>query len=154
MDVFTRERSYCVSCWNRLPGDIRDAALRLKELNNLKIEELNLSVRARNALMRAGVRTSEQLMSMEVDDLRKIRNIGDKTLYEVQRTMKKLEEQERVAQVQQAPNGSYLHGYCEGKEGMRRAVVRELTRLARRASREQQEILSEACGMVKMIEVL
>lgn len=30
IDVFARERSYCVSCWNRLPQDIAEAAMRLK----------------------------------------------------------------------------------------------------------------------------
>lgn len=30
IDVFARERSYCVDCWNRLPGDIKAAANRLK----------------------------------------------------------------------------------------------------------------------------
>lgn len=32
IDVYARERSYCVGCWNRLPGDIREAAVRLKEV--------------------------------------------------------------------------------------------------------------------------
>ncbi len=30
IDVYARERSYCVSCWNRLPGDLLEAAQRLK----------------------------------------------------------------------------------------------------------------------------
>ena len=30
VDVYARERSYCVSCWNRLPADLLDAAVRLK----------------------------------------------------------------------------------------------------------------------------
>ena len=30
LDVFARERSYCVSYWNRLPGDLLEAAERLK----------------------------------------------------------------------------------------------------------------------------
>lgn len=30
IDVCDREKSYCVSAWNRLPGDLRDAAVRLK----------------------------------------------------------------------------------------------------------------------------
>lgn len=30
IDVYARERSYCVSCWNRLPGDILEATQRLK----------------------------------------------------------------------------------------------------------------------------
>lgn len=32
IDVYARERSYCVSCWNRLPGDLLEAAERLKEV--------------------------------------------------------------------------------------------------------------------------
>lgn len=31
-DVYARERSYCVSCWNRLPGDLLEAAARLKQV--------------------------------------------------------------------------------------------------------------------------
>lgn len=38
IDVYARERSYCVSCWNRLPGDILDAAQRLK---GVQIEQQN-----------------------------------------------------------------------------------------------------------------
>ena len=30
IDVYARERSYCVNCWNRLPQDIKAAAIRLK----------------------------------------------------------------------------------------------------------------------------
>lgn len=30
IDVYARERSYCVSCWNRMPADLLDAAVRLK----------------------------------------------------------------------------------------------------------------------------
>ena len=30
IDVYARERSYCVGCWNRLPHDVMDAAKRLK----------------------------------------------------------------------------------------------------------------------------
>lgn len=32
VDVYARERSYCVSCWNRLPADLLDAAIRLKSV--------------------------------------------------------------------------------------------------------------------------
>lgn len=32
IDVYSRERSYCVSCWNRLPEDIMEAAERLKDV--------------------------------------------------------------------------------------------------------------------------
>lgn len=32
IDVFARERSYCVDCWNKLPGDLLEAAKRLKSV--------------------------------------------------------------------------------------------------------------------------
>lgn len=32
IDVYARERSYCVGCWNRLPADLLEAAVRLKEV--------------------------------------------------------------------------------------------------------------------------
>ena len=38
VDVYARERSYCVSCWNRLPADLLDAAIRLK---SVQIENRN-----------------------------------------------------------------------------------------------------------------
>lgn len=38
IDVYARERSYCVSCWNRLPGDLLEAAARLK---GVQIENQN-----------------------------------------------------------------------------------------------------------------
>ncbi len=120
----------------------------------MKIEDLNLSVRATNALRRAGIRTTEQLMCMEPKDLLCIRSLGHKSLWEIQNAMKELEQKEREQAKEPATHGSYMHGYQEGKEGMRRAVIRELTRMARHLNGDQQEAISEACGMVKMIEVL
>lgn len=32
IDVYARERSYCVGCWNRLPRDMLEAAARLKDV--------------------------------------------------------------------------------------------------------------------------
>lgn len=32
IDVYARERSYCVSCWNRMPKDLLEAAQRLKQV--------------------------------------------------------------------------------------------------------------------------
>lgn len=120
----------------------------------MKIEELNLSVRARNALRRAGVRTTEQLMSMETQDLMSIRSLGQKSVQEIQGVMRELEQQERESIQAPAAHGSYMHGYQEGKEGMRRAVIRELTRMSRRMTGQEQEAVSMACALVKMIEVL
>lgn len=32
IDVYARERSYCVNCWNRLPKDLMQAVIRLKDV--------------------------------------------------------------------------------------------------------------------------
>lgn len=120
----------------------------------MKIEQLNLSVRARNALRRAGVRTTEQLMSLDPEDLRRFRSVGEKTEHEIRKVIGVLEELERKEKTEPAAHGSFLHGYQEGKEGMRRSVIRELTKMARHLNRDQQEVISEACEMVKMLEIL
>lgn len=49
----------------------------------MKIEVLNLSVRAYNCLKRAGINTVGQLNGMSRDDLVKIRNMGPKQAEEV-----------------------------------------------------------------------
>lgn len=42
IDVYARERSYCVSCWNRLPGGLLEAAKRLKRVQIEHQPALNL----------------------------------------------------------------------------------------------------------------
>lgn len=42
IDVYARERSYCVNCWNRLPHDVQDAAERLKSVQIEKMPALDL----------------------------------------------------------------------------------------------------------------
>lgn len=121
----------------------------------MKIEELNLSVRTSNALRRAGVRTTEQLETLEATDLLKLRGFGQCCLKEIQGILDQLHKQEAERRQEGvAANGTYLHGYQEGKEAMRRAVIKEMTRMARHLTGEQKDAISEACGLVKMIEVL
>lgn len=49
----------------------------------MKIEELDLSVRAYNCLKRAKIDTVEQLQQMTDDDLLRIRNMGTRTVEEI-----------------------------------------------------------------------
>ena len=42
IDVYARERSYCVGCWNRLPGDLLEAAHRLNDVQNENRPALDL----------------------------------------------------------------------------------------------------------------
>lgn len=120
----------------------------------MKVEDLNLSVRASNALRRAGVHTMEQLMSMDSGDLLRIRNLGQKTLKEIQAVVKILEQKEREKVQKAGTRGSYMHGYQEGSEAMRRAVIRELTRMGRHKNNDDQKIVSEMCVAIREIEVL
>ena len=49
----------------------------------MKIDELNLSTRTYNVLLRAGVTTTEKIKKMTDDDLRNIKNMSEKCLMEV-----------------------------------------------------------------------
>lgn len=44
------------------------------------VEELGLSVRALNCLVRRGIRTVEQLTQMSLEDLKKVRNMDQKSI--------------------------------------------------------------------------
>ncbi|MEL7596574.1 MAG: DNA-directed RNA polymerase subunit alpha [Clostridiaceae bacterium] len=50
----------------------------------MTIEELDLSVRSYNCLKRAGINTVQELTERSMDDMMKVRNLGKKSLEEVQ----------------------------------------------------------------------
>ena len=54
------------------------------------VEELDLSVRSYNCLKRAGINTVQELASKSMDDMMKVRNLGKKSLEEVERKLKEL----------------------------------------------------------------
>lgn len=54
-----------------------------EEEDNVPIEDLELSVRSYNALQNAGVRTLKELMRFTEADLKKVRNLGKKSLQEI-----------------------------------------------------------------------
>ncbi len=53
----------------------------------MTIEELDLSPRAYTCLKRAGYDTVEQLCNMTIDELKTIRNMGNKPAYEIVQTL-------------------------------------------------------------------
>ncbi|HBT19309.1 MAG TPA: DNA-directed RNA polymerase subunit alpha [Clostridiaceae bacterium] len=55
------------------------------------IEELDLSVRSYNCLKRAGINTVHELTEKTMDDMMKVRNLGKKSLEEVERKLKDLD---------------------------------------------------------------
>jgi DNA-directed RNA polymerase subunit alpha len=56
----------------------------------MTIEELDLSVRSYNCLKRAGINTVEELTQKTEEDMMKVRNLGKKSLEEVQSKLAEL----------------------------------------------------------------
>ena len=54
----------------------------------MTIEELDLSVRSYNCLKRAGINTVQELTERTVEDMMKVRNLGKKSLEEVEQNWK------------------------------------------------------------------
>ncbi len=50
----------------------------------MNIEDLDLSVRSYNCLKRAGINTVEELVQRDEEEMMKVRNLGRKSLEEVQ----------------------------------------------------------------------
>ena len=65
-------------------SDLDDKKEKVLEMT---IEELDLSVRAYNCLKRAGINTVEELTKMTEEDMMKVRNLGRKSLEEVQQKL-------------------------------------------------------------------
>jgi DNA-directed RNA polymerase subunit alpha len=54
-----------------------------EDTEEMSIEDLDLSVRAFNCLKRANINTVGQLIQMTVEDMMKVRNLGQKSLEEI-----------------------------------------------------------------------
>lgn len=57
---------------------------------NIKIEELDLTVRSFNCLKKAGIEEVGQLSKLSMNELLKIKNLGRKSLDEILEKMKEL----------------------------------------------------------------
>lgn len=62
-----------------------------EKVMEMTIEELDLSVRSYNCLKRAGINTVQELTTRAEEDMMKVRNLGKKSLEEVQKKLKELE---------------------------------------------------------------
>ena len=56
----------------------------------MRIEDLELSFRSSNCLIRAGINTVEELCNKTSDDMMKVRNLGKKSLDEVLLKLKEM----------------------------------------------------------------
>jgi len=73
--------------------------------NPILIEDLDLSKRSYNCLKHAGILTVEQLKRLSEDELRRIRNMGLKSVREIQY---KLEEIRNIPAISQLPEKDYF----------------------------------------------
>ena len=58
-----------------------------EKILEMTIEELDLSVRSSNCLKRAGINTVEELIQRNEEDMMRVRNLGRKSLEEVQQKL-------------------------------------------------------------------
>ena len=61
-----------------------------EKILEITIEELDLSVRSYNCLKRAGINTVEELVMKNEEEMMKVRNLGRKSLEEVQQKLQAL----------------------------------------------------------------
>jgi len=118
----------------------------------MRISELNLSPRTRNALGRAGIHSVVQLQRMSVADLMHLRGIGTKCADEIQ-TCLKLVGEEKLPERKPALS-MYDLGRRDGVAVMRTAVIRELLAMAGDASGAQSVALQDASRVIRKLEVL
>jgi len=68
---------------NHFPSISRDAGATQFSIDD-SVDLLPLSTRTKNSLLRGGVKTIKELIETSEDDIRQIRNIGEKTILEIQ----------------------------------------------------------------------
>ena len=61
-----------------------------EKILEITIEELDLSVRSYNCLKRAGINTVEELIMRDEEEMMKVRNLGRKSLEEVEQKLEAL----------------------------------------------------------------
>ncbi len=61
-----------------------------EKILEMNIEDLDLSVRSYNCLKRAGINTVEELVQRDEDEMMKVRNLGRKSLEEIQQKLAQL----------------------------------------------------------------
>lgn len=86
-----------VSLFVGLTDEAKDAEIMVEKEEDKKekvlemtIEELDLSVRSYNCLKRAGINTVQELINKTEEDMMKVRNLGRKSLEEVQEKLQEL----------------------------------------------------------------
>ena len=84
---------------------------------NTSISTTNLSIRAKNALHGAGIHTVEQLKATPFEQLRKIRNMGKKSLTEVEDFLQEDEDSQPLMASQATLRDYFAAKAMEAVEG-------------------------------------
>lgn len=86
-DAFTKASEILISYFNQVVNPKKvENKVEAKEpdglgsVGNLSVEEIGLPTRVANALSKAGYETVEKLVNAKVDDLTKVRNLGEKSI--------------------------------------------------------------------------
>ena len=69
---------------------LKKKKIKKEKVLEMTIEELDLSVRSYNCLKRAGINTVQELTNKTEEDMMKVRNLGRKSLEEVQEKLEEL----------------------------------------------------------------
>ena len=62
-------------------------------LESVSIEEIGLSVRSYNALCRAGIHTVNAMLTLNREQMQRMKNLGKKSIGEIERLQKELKKQ-------------------------------------------------------------
>ena len=90
--ILTEQLSLCCGLTDRaIPAPVAEPEeTKSERLLDMTIEELDLSVRAYNCLKRAGINTVNELVQKDQEDMMKVRNLGKKSLEEVEQKLQAL----------------------------------------------------------------
>lgn len=97
--------------------------------NQMDLDKLGLSPRTYNALCRAGILTIDQLCNTTRTDLRRLKNVGNKMVAEIDEKLAAYIAT-GAAEMELPPEHpcklDYVQGYLDGQEVFRAAVIEEL----------------------------
>ena len=91
--ILTEHLMHFINLTDRIQGVeimVEKEESKKEKILEMNIEDLDLSVRSYNCLKRAGINTVEELVQRDEDEMMKVRNLGRKSLEEVQQKLAQL----------------------------------------------------------------
>lgn len=126
------------------------------ENSKMDLDKLGLSPRTYNALCRAGILTIDRLCNTSRADLRRLKNVGDKMVAEIDEKIAAYIAS-GAAEMELPPEHpcklDYVQGYLDGKEVFRAAVIKELMKRENIQKGAIQGTVASIRHMVEGLEV-